>query len=321
MVLTFSELAVLSLLLEVSSTPKAGNVDRDHDHSDLKFQHFLFSGVASLEAFRMVEEGEGIGKGVYTAVKRSVELCKRNVHFGAFLLLVPLVKASSSLSRSLASPAPSSLRVSTPNFSALSTHAIPSSTPSTPTHTREEVAKRALKLLGESGVEDSIFILRAFRESGARVADVERGNLKTASEEWLEREGVNLLEWMKMGKKENVIASELVEGYRLSLEGARAIEDRLRSGFSLNDSIVYAYHYLLSKCVDPLIAAKFGREVAEEVREMARRAVSKEDFKELDEKLISLSINPGSVADLTASSIYLCLVESEGMRLALERIR
>lgn len=280
--LSFPEIALLSLLLEVSSTPKSGNVDRDHDHPDLNFHHFIFSGVSSLRAFEKVERGEiGIGEGIYLAVKRSTEVCRRNVHFGAFLLLVPLVKASSQLySRSA-----QKIRA-------------------------ETVAAEATNLLKDSDVKDSIFVLKAFRKSGARVGEVSEGDLRIVDERWLKDRGLNLYGWMKLGENENLIARELTGSYSISLEGARTIERCLQSGRDLNEAIVYTYHYLLSKYIDPLIAAKFGFDFAEKVRKMAKDAISRENFQELDEKLISLKVNPGSIADLIASSIYLLLIDS-----------
>jgi triphosphoribosyl-dephospho-CoA synthase len=84
----------------------------------------------------------------------------------------------------------------------------------------------------------------------------------------------------------------------------------------INYSIVLGYHNLLSKVKDPLIISKFGNEVAEEVRrkaaEMLKELSAREDVKVLkkfDEELISRGINPGSVADLTISSIYLALLD------------
>ncbi len=307
--MSFAERAALSLMLEVSSTPKAGNVDREHDHIDLKFQHFLVSALASVRVFSDVERGIGIGEGIYRAVKRSVGLCGRNVHFGAFLLLIPLVKASvvesgyddGSCTSTTAS------RVPDPEMELMKS----------PNTKREKVAGRALNILKKTGVEDSVLVLRAFGESGARVADVSAGDLRDVDESWLRERGISLYRWMEMGRHENVIAEELVSGYRLSLEGADVMERELESG-NLNDAVVYTYHYLLSRCIDPLVKAKFGYEVAEEVREMAKEAVSSRDFDSLDRTLISRGINPGSVADLAASSIYLLTVDR--LELVLERI-
>jgi triphosphoribosyl-dephospho-CoA synthase len=273
--LNFSELAVLSLLLEVSSTPKSGNVDRNHDCKDLKFQHFLVSSVSALNAFKAVENRRiGIGEGIYMAVKNSVEMCKRNVHFGSFLLLIPLVSGSSSQAMDV-----------------------------------EEIAEMGTEAIKKCSVEDSIYVLKAYRISKARVADVEKYSLKSIEENDLRRMNLKLYDWMSMAKN-NVIANELLNSYPASIRGCKQIEALLEKEYSLNDAIVYTYHFLLSEYTDPLIVAEFGKEVAEEIKNMAREAMRDDDmyaFKDLDSRLISLGVNPGSIADLTASSIYLLL--------------
>ena len=280
-----SELAALSLLLEVSVTPKSGNVDRDHDHEDLNFQHFLISSISSLEAFRAVEEKKaGIGEGIYLAVKNSVGVCGKNVHFGSFLLLTPLILAASELTL-----------------------------PASP----EELAGKGLEVVKKCGVEDSIYVLRAYRISGARVARAESYDLNEVREDELRKAGLKLHKWMSLAK-DNVVAEELSKGYPASLKGCRQIEAMLEKGYSFNHAVVYAYHFLLSEYRDPLIVAKFGRDVAELVMELAGECLktdSIEAFKELDRKLVSSGINPGSIADLTASSIYLVLASRKGLKL------
>ena len=49
---------VLSLLLEVSGNPKAGNVDREHNFHDLRFEHFLASASAVYPVFLKTAIGE-----------------------------------------------------------------------------------------------------------------------------------------------------------------------------------------------------------------------------------------------------------------------
>jgi len=85
--------AVSSLLLEVSSNPKPGNVDREHDFPDLRYEHFIMSSVSSFPIFLEIGMGKKrFGEGVFELIKNSKRWHKaENVHFGAFLLLTPLV--------------------------------------------------------------------------------------------------------------------------------------------------------------------------------------------------------------------------------------
>ncbi|HPR67380.1 MAG TPA: triphosphoribosyl-dephospho-CoA synthase, partial [Methanothrix sp.] len=41
-----AQAAQLAMLIELSSSPKPGNVDRGHDFEEIKFHHFLISAVS-----------------------------------------------------------------------------------------------------------------------------------------------------------------------------------------------------------------------------------------------------------------------------------
>ena len=264
--------ACLALLLEVSGNPKSGNVDREHDFWDLRYEHFIASAVGAFPAFLMVAESGKIGDGVLLAVEESMRWHKAgNVHFGAFLLLTPLIASW-----------------------------------------REgnmvEMAKKAVEMLKKTDYSDSLKVLEAFRMCGARVVKAEKMNLQSSeTEREIREKKVNLYDWMKMAPKENLIAKELAEGYQISLYGAEFI---LNSDMDANDTITTLYHDLLSKYPDPLIVAKKGKEYALKVMEWARNATgNRERIRELDEKLLRDNANPGTIADLTASSIYLAIAE------------
>jgi triphosphoribosyl-dephospho-CoA synthase len=87
-----AERAALAMMLEVAAGPKPGNVDRCHDYPDTRLEHFLASVLFSLPALARAERGEGgIGDLIYDAVESASCHSGGNTHFGAFLLLVPLI--------------------------------------------------------------------------------------------------------------------------------------------------------------------------------------------------------------------------------------
>ncbi len=280
--------AVLSMLLEVSANPKAGNVDREHNFEDLRFEHFLASAAASFPVFLRATatnstESEGCGELILKAVETSMRWHKaQNVHFGAFLLLIPLLKCWNS-------------------------------------KTPKEVGRRASLILKESTYEDSLKLLRAFRLSSARVMDAENLNLHSNETEKLIRErDVNLYSWMKMAPKENTIAKELVDGYKLSIKGSEMIIRFFEEFEDINYSIILCYYHILSENLDPLIISKFGKDTAELVSKRAEELIRDlsddpnqniRNFQRFDAELIKKGMNPGSVADLTISSIYLALMD------------
>lgn len=267
--------AVASLLLEVSSNPKPGNVDRDHDLPDLRYEHFIMSSVSSYPIFLEIAKGKrGFGEGVLDLIKNSMRWHKaENVHFGAFLLLTPLVYSWGNV----------------------------------------EGAKRFIE---EADYEDSLRIKRAFDLSKARVMETDKLSLKGDVEEELKKGRIGVLEWMKKAPKENFIAAELVNGYELSVRGKKLIFKNFDRFGDPNRAIVLTFVTFLSELIDPLIIAKKGIQVAEEVRNLAKSYLDFFEetgnfsvFYELDERILRRGVNPGSVADLVVSSIYLALSE------------
>jgi len=267
--------AVSSLLLEVSSNPKPGNVDRDHNFPDLRYEHFIMSSVASYPVFLDIGmRKKSFGKGVLELVKNSMKWHKaENVHFGAFLLLTPLVHSWGDV----------------------------------------EEAKRFIE---EADYRDSLLIKKAFDLSRARVMETKELSLKDRVEDEIVRKKIGVREWMEMAPKENFIAAELVNGYELSIRGSRLIFDYFERFRDPNKAIVLTFVTFLSELLDPLIIAKKGIKCAEKVRNLAKSSLEffKETgnfavFYELDSKILKIGVNPGSVADLVISSIYLSLSE------------
>ena len=87
-----AERAQLALMLEVCAYPKPGNVDRCHDYPDTRLEHFLASTLFARQALEEAETGTGrIGEIIKHAVRDTNCHSGGNTHFGAFILLIPLV--------------------------------------------------------------------------------------------------------------------------------------------------------------------------------------------------------------------------------------
>src|SRR6056297_1427428 len=87
--------AQLALLLEVAGTPKPGNVDRERDLPDLRFEHFLAGAVGAGDGLRAAESGAPVGEAFERAVAGMSQQEGDNTQFGTLLLVVPLVRATS----------------------------------------------------------------------------------------------------------------------------------------------------------------------------------------------------------------------------------
>jgi triphosphoribosyl-dephospho-CoA synthase len=90
--LTDVERAQLAMMLEVCAYPKPGNVDRCHDYPDTRLEHFLASTILARPALEEADRGVGrIGEIIKHAVRDTNSHSGGNTHFGAFILLIPLV--------------------------------------------------------------------------------------------------------------------------------------------------------------------------------------------------------------------------------------
>ncbi|MCX6694367.1 MAG: triphosphoribosyl-dephospho-CoA synthase [Methanomicrobiales archaeon] len=84
--------AQLAMALEVCAYPKPGNVDRCHDYEGTTLEHFLASTILARPALERAEAGEaGLGELIHEAVAMTSIHQGGNTHFGAFILLIPLV--------------------------------------------------------------------------------------------------------------------------------------------------------------------------------------------------------------------------------------
>jgi triphosphoribosyl-dephospho-CoA synthase len=80
------------MMLEVTAYPKPGNVDRCHDYPETRLEHFLASTIFARAALEEAESGKGrIGEIIGHAVRDTNCHAGGNTHFGAFILLVPLL--------------------------------------------------------------------------------------------------------------------------------------------------------------------------------------------------------------------------------------
>jgi triphosphoribosyl-dephospho-CoA synthase len=90
-----AEKAQIAMMLEVCTGVKPGNVDRYHDYDDTWLEHFLASAILARPAFEEAEDfsfsGKGIGGIIYDAVDLTNVHSGGNTHFGAFILLIPLI--------------------------------------------------------------------------------------------------------------------------------------------------------------------------------------------------------------------------------------
>ena len=87
-----AQCATLAMALEVSATPKPGNIDREHNYPDTRYEHFLASAIATYPLIaEAAKQTKGFGKLLHDAIVESNNWQQGgNTHFGA-LTLLPLL--------------------------------------------------------------------------------------------------------------------------------------------------------------------------------------------------------------------------------------
>lgn len=273
-----AQCAQAAMLIELSSSPKPGNVDRCHDFGDASFQQFLISAVTSYPIFRKAAAREGrIGQLLLEAVK-SWRLWKipGNTHFGSLILMIPLAMAAGR-------------------------------TAGMPDRLRQELSG----VLRDSNVDDAIAFYAAFELAKARVAEVGKFSLKdAASSQKLREQNKTLLQLMFLSQGHDLIAKEWHTSYQRSFLLAERLIEMIKM-HGLNDGVVRTYLDALSHEPDSLVLAKFGQDKAKELTLQAKTALEKgtlEAFRKLDIELLEEDVNPGTTADLIAASLFICLL-------------
>jgi triphosphoribosyl-dephospho-CoA synthase len=273
------------MILEVSATPKPGNIDRDHNYTDTRFEHFLASAVGVYPILEKAASSDsGVGELIHKSVTESGNWQSGgNTHFGAFILLIPLVMAAGKCENK--------------------------------TCLKEQVQK----IVRKTTVDDAVEFYRAFSESRVKVKPVSDLDLAdTDSIKKINVQALTLFDMMEISGSYDMIAEEWVNGFKKTFECSALIRDKIKK-YGINDAIVLTFMELLSRNKDTFIRTKFDIKKAEEVSMRARSILQKgdmnrirNDIRSFDEELLNEGVNPGSTADIIIAGLFVSLFE--GMR-------
>ncbi len=300
--------AQLAMCLEVSASPKPGNIDRHDDYEDTRYEHFLASAVS---IYPTIEEASkstsGVGGYIKSAVGESVKWQKGgNTHFGAIILLVPLAMAAG---RILAEKG---------------------------TFTIPELAECAHDIVKDTSTVDAVEFYSCFDAAGVRVNPVEEFDLQNDNAiADLREKDISLYDLMEIAHGYDMIANEWTTGFTRCTECAETIIKGMKGrlhpgpGTDINDVVVYTFLNLLSRSEDTFIATKFDIETARYVSGLAGSIMQKmEDIHgthkiynnerefniirplimEMDRELLQRKINPGSTADIVIAGLFIALL-------------
>jgi len=285
---------VSALLLEVSTTPKPGLVDRYHDFRETYFEHFLIASLALYSVFRKAavtgrkRRGRGLGKVIYEGVNEMLS-CQRggNTHLGAILLISPIASASS-----LSETKPLNLKSIRKNLKIIISRMDWKDTLN---------IFKAIKLVSPRGLGRIPFLDVLNDETYLEISKHRLTPLKALSP-FIDRE---------------VVAYEWVKLYPRSMYGAATLI-RNSKKMPVRDALAQTFLELLSKYPDTHIMRRGGKQLAERISFMASKILNLggvttekglEAIRDLDSKMRkSWKMRPGATADLLASSIATALL-------------
>ena len=281
----------LAMALEVSATPKPGNIDRTHDFEDTRYEHFIASAISVYPVmYEAANNQRSFGKLLDMAVAESNRWQKGgNTHFGAFLLLIPLAMSSGKLLSSKENI------------------------------TADDVFKTAYEIVQNTDTNDAVDFYSCFQSAGVKVQDVEELDLQDSKAiEDLKEKGITLYDLMEISSGYDLVAREWTKGFPETEASAIRIQELIDSGLNLNYSIIQTFLELLAARPDTFIQAKSGEEIAESVSQDAKGIVAEihksgiieniQLVEGFDEKLIENRNNPGSTADIIIASLFIVLL-------------
>ena len=292
--------AQLAMCLEVSSSPKPGNIDRFDDYEDTRYEHFLASAISM---YPVIEEAsgcdDGAGRLIKNAVIESVSWQKGgNTHFGAIILLIPLAMAAGRLLSGKDG------------------------------FTIEELTGTAHEIVRNTDPSDAADFYSCFEAAGVKVNPVDEFDLQDeGSIDKLQEKAVSLYDLMEIASGYDLIANEWTSGFKRCAQCAEMVIKGMNSALfdgrlnaDINDIVVYSFLKLLSENEDTFITTKFDSKTANYVSERAQTTINNlynNDFdfnktlpsiRELNTELLERRINPGSTADIIIAGLFIALL-------------
>jgi len=282
--------AQIASVLEVSGHPKPGNVHRTQDFPDMVFEDFLISGVVIGDNMRKAahrgsryhdpEDWHKIGLGelIRDSVLETDRWVENNTNLGIVMLLTPL-SAAAGMSADL-----------------------------------ESVPGNVDRIMRATTPQDAVNLYQAINIADAGGMG-EQSELDVASEdsmqELIENE-VNMFQVLEMSASWDRLAYELTQGMPVTFKTGFPVFRNIKTTQSINKATLQAFLTILSQYPDTLIERKYGEAKAQEVSSTAKSILDeggiltqegRDKLYQFDSELVRRGLNPGTTADLTASSI------------------
>ena len=288
-----AKIAQIASVLEVSGHPKPGNVHRTQDFEDMVFEDFLVSGIAigntmkkaAERGLKYKDELEKIhlGELIKEAVLETNRWVENNTNLGIIMLLTPLSAAAGCIE----------------DFNKL----------------KDKVQEMMMATTPHDAVNlyDAINIADA-GGMGER-EDLDVSNEK-AKEELIEKK-VNMFQVLEISSSWDALAYELIHKMPVSFEIGYPTYKQLKKLYGINKATVQTFLTILSYQPDTLISRKYDTSTSGKVKADAKIILDKGGvltpegrslLLKFDQDLMNKRYNPGTTADLTASSLMIALL-------------
>ena len=300
-----AKIAQISSVLEVSGYPKPGNVHRTRDFHDMVFEDFLISGIAigdtireaathGLEINNSISFKEAkLGKYILQAVKETDKWVANNTNLGIIMLFTPIT-ISAAISDNL-----------------------------------DELRENINNLVINSTVIDTIALYEAISiaDAGGMGEQEDFDVTSSDSNQELMDNNLNIYDVLKISSSWDSLAMELTSKMPVTFDVGYPVFSKLRREHSINLATVTTFLTILSQVPDTLISRKYGDEKAKKVSILAMDVLNSlnidntdinninsnnydmidfnKKLTDFDDYLFENKLNPGTTADLTASSIMI----------------
>lgn len=304
-----SAAAQLAMILEVSGYPKPGNVHRLQNFEDVRFEHFLASAIAmgatlKEAAARGIMAGRdkilisevGVGRYIDRCIQDSNEWHHGgNTWLGAVMLLVPLAVGAglSGAKQGAIKLKPLQLAV-----------------------------RRVIKA---TTMKDTVQLYRAIRRAEAgglvKVEDSPAPDINSPNYVVEIKAGkLSPYDVMKICSRWDTICREWATGLKITFEiGYPALMRFYNKTHDINVATVHTFLTILAATPDTLVARKQGMKKARRISANAKDVLAKggllteEGRRAVEEMDLNLKthknrLNPGTTADLTASSLMVAVL-------------
>lgn len=289
--------AQIASVLEVSGHPKPGNVHRTQDFPDMVFEDFLISGVVIGDTMKKaaqkgIKYGEihdsldkiEIGKLIKEAVLETDKWVANNTNLGIIMLLTPL-SAAAGMSSDI-----------------------------------DEIQDNVDHIMRATTPYDAVNLYDAINIADAggmgEKDELDVGN-DDAKKQLMDK-GINMFDVLDLSSQWDMLAYELTRTLPITFEIGYPTFKGVKETNGINKATVQTFLTILSIYSDTLIARKYDVETAQKVSEDANLIISEggiltdngiEMVIDFDKDLVEKNLNPGTTADLTASSVMVALLE------------